>query len=287
MDYKLLLIIIIIVIICCCTTGSDNEGFDARISDISVSDCGDLCTKTYGCAGFAYDNANKKCYLSKNPILGRPGNSIYTGEYNSSFTRCNKRGKLDEGDVEDEETRLTNALYMCADGEGSTYDPKLVVNGAYQEIPENMTVQIDPYNLHSIEWPEQKRDIEVKYSEAAETKGTVDKGEAKKNQYLISPNEHLGQYLYSHQCVANTPLFDCLKACDFNSECEGCEWNPRIIQKDDNGKYTMYENVCCPKKQIAQVIDRRERFSNGKFYAKLNDELQKELDNREKITLIK
>lgn len=280
-----ILILLIVVIICCVTAST--EGFDGRISEITQAECGDACSKTYGCAGFAYDEENKKCFISKSPILGSPGNSLYTDSYSTDLVRCNKRGKIDLGDVENEDSRLQNSLYMCANKEDGEYKPSLVLNNIFQEIPNGMAVSIDDYELHNLDWPEYKKDLELSYSKVAEAHGTgsdVPPG----NKYLISPKEHLGQYMHSHQCVANTSLFECLKSCDQSSECKGCEWNPILIQKDEEtGQHKMYENVCCPKKEIKEITDRREQFKRGKYYIKLTENQSEDLAELDNITLLK
>lgn len=280
-----IIIILIVVLICCFTTSA--EGFDGRISDITEAECGDACSKTYGCAGFSYDSENKKCFISKSPILGSPGNSLYTDSYDANMLRCNKRGKIDLGDVEDEDSRVQNALYMCANQENGEYKPNLVLNNIFQELPNDLPVSIDEYELHELEWPEYKKDLELSYSQVAEVQGTGTDSPVE-NKYLISDKEHLGQYMHSHQCVANTSIFECLKACDKSSECKGCEWNPMLIQQDeDTGQYTMYENVCCPKREIKEIIDRREKFKRGKYYIKLTEDQSNDLAGLDNVTLLK
>src|SRR5579872_6819611 len=58
-----------------------NENFDARISNITLTECGTECTQALNCVGFAYDNANSKCYLSKSSIISQPHESLYDDEY--------------------------------------------------------------------------------------------------------------------------------------------------------------------------------------------------------------
>jgi len=280
-----ILILLIAVIIYCVATPV--EGFDGRISGITQAVCGDACSKTYGCAGFAYDAENQKCFISQSPILGSPGNSLYTDSYSPDLLRCNKRGKIDLGDVENEDSRLQNSLYMCTDKEGGEYKPSLVLNNIFQEVPNGMDVSIDEYELHKLDWPEYKKDLELLYSKVAEVQGTGIDAPVQ-NKYFISPKEHLGQYMHSHQCVANTPVFECLKACDQSSECKGCEWNPILIQQDEEtGENKMYENVCCPKKEIKEIADRRDKFKRGKYYVKLTDDQSKDLVGLDNITLLK
>ena len=65
------------------------EKYDGRISVSNYYDCGDICSKTIGCAGFAY-NDNNKCYISKTPINPLPLPALYSNEYKTTNTYCNK-----------------------------------------------------------------------------------------------------------------------------------------------------------------------------------------------------
>ena len=82
--FQILLIIIIILVIIyiiyhnlSSITLSSNEQFDEKVTDATYTNCGQICTKLVGCAGFVVNPNTNTCYLSKTPILGRPEYSIF------------------------------------------------------------------------------------------------------------------------------------------------------------------------------------------------------------------
>lgn len=89
--------------------------------------------------------------------------------------------------------------------------------------------------------------------------------------FVESDKEFLGQYVLGHQCVVNVPQYDCLKFCENTNDCAGVEWNKTITRFDPTtNKHDMYENVCCPKSVLKQMIPRREEYKRGKFYVKVD-----------------
>jgi len=68
MSYEFILLIFFVLIVVYLTFNYSNtitEGYDGRISNISLTECGTECTTGYDCTGFAYKPINNICYLSK------------------------------------------------------------------------------------------------------------------------------------------------------------------------------------------------------------------------------
>lgn len=117
---------------------------------------------------------------------------------------------------------------------------------------------------------------------------TTDVNGTRHGSYLVSPKEHIGTFLNPHQCVANTQLFDCLKACDIRDKCTGTEWTPLMVAVNDEGEDVMYENVCCPKRDITEITERKSKNSRGRFYVKLTEQQLTDLDGgMDSVTLLR
>jgi hypothetical protein len=101
--------------------------------------------------------------------------------------------------------------------------------------------------------------------------------------FVESDKEFLGQYMLNHQCVVNVPQYDCLKFCENSEECAGVEWNKTITRFDETtGEHSMYENVCCPKTILKQMIPRRKEYRRGRFYIKVD---KKDIPERDTLTI--
>lgn len=253
-----------------------NEEYDGKISNASINECGDKCSKIYGCAGFGYDKNNMDCYLSKSKIISKPINSLYSDEYKSEYGRCNKLNSINLNDKENNRNYVSNATYQCSENEEGKEKTKLIINGTLQDISDGVDISLDKYKLIDINWPNEKKEINLEI-----LKDSFDG----KSKFLVSPKEHLGQYLYNHQCVTNIDHYDCLKSCELDDECRGVEFNRLLIKQSENG-HKLYENVCCPKKNIKKIIDRRPMYDRGKYYIKLSAKQSEELKDFDNISII-
>lgn len=250
------------------------EHFDARIKNVSKEKCGNLCTSIIGCEGFSYD-PNGICYLSKTSILGKPFNSLFSSNYNPDFYRCNKTQPImDPTDVLAPELLKRNSLYFCSDSERGNYKLNVIAETKRAELgdfDELDKLEVPEYQvIEDFVWPVDKTDIVI---------GQVQD----KNEYMMyekSHDEFLGQYLYPQKCTNGISELDCLKICETDDRCIGVEWNPYYTKQknqdstgDQAGDVNVYENICCPKTQIAQVIPRRKEFENGNFYTKKSSDI--------------
>lgn len=282
MNYIFLSIIIIIIIVilllfytCYLDNYNDDkiENFDARIPNISKEQCGNFCTRIIGCGGFAYSD-NGVCYLSKQAILGKSVNSLFSDDYNVNDYRCNKTQPITSNtDIISPNLRRRNALYVCSDSEQGEYTLQLIAPTARQPIAD--FDDIDKIDVPDYEftndfvWPTDKTDI------------VFNNLSRNPNQYVMyekSRDEFLGQYSYPQKCVSDVSELACLKICESDEKCIGVEWNPSYLKykanKESNltpnneGMYQSYKNICCPKTQITEIIPRRPEFINGNFYTK-------------------
>lgn len=267
----IILIIIIIIIFISYYQFNTIEKYDSLIENISVIECGTKCTEGENCSAFAYKPTENKCYLSKSSIIGKPNDGVYIDEYSKLDRRCNKINKMIKDKRIDNNQLVQNSIYMCSDGEyglstkyqyanlGATSLESVnstIYDRANFDIstPENTT-----YDVKQIDFPISKEEEKDKNNNLINTNKPIRQNYG----FMESNNEYLGQYLLGHQCTTNTQLIDCLSYCKNNPKCSGVEWNEKFI---NNNK--IYNNVCCPKSIIKQIIPRRTKFNNGKFYVK-------------------
>jgi PAN domain len=92
------------------------EGYDGKISNITLTQCGTECTISENCRAFAYKPVISTCYLSKRAILGEPVESPYHSEYSKLDRRCNKINPIDDIDYINDVTLTQNSVYVCSDG---------------------------------------------------------------------------------------------------------------------------------------------------------------------------
>jgi hypothetical protein len=275
------------------------EHYDLQIKDITEVDCGTRCTEGLNCTGFAFKPIDKVCYLSKTGILGKPIDSIYGDDYSKLDRRCNKINRITDRNRLDGITLTKNSVYMCSDGESNVATQFQYANlgassledvrtSVYSRGDLDTTTPTDvSYNTMYINWPrERKEDSSIYPSPLYDIPNAKPDDTAnKKYGFIESDKEFLGQYMLAHQCVANVPFYDCIKYCENNGNCAGVEWNKSLIKRADDGDTNyLYEDVCCPKAIIKQIIPRRKEFNRGRFYVK--KELQ-DINNREKIILTK
>lgn len=244
------------------------EPFDARLSGISRETCGTICTQMFGCNAFAYDDKNRKCYLSKYPIIQRPVFGLYVDEYDSKQQRCSKIYPIKEDiaipTITDNQKRL-NMLYSCAQSETDVYSLKKIKDSYTDFTIKGIDdIPYEDYEMDFITWPINKKDFIAEDIINSNL-------EAMKKIYVFDKDkdEHLGQYLFPYKCVDNISEKECLDTCVQNADCVGVEWNPIMLTKNKNNDiYDVRTNVCCPKKQVKEIITRRDEYKNGSFFEK-------------------
>lgn len=267
MIFQILLIILIISIIYYCHYYK-YDNFDARVSNISVQKCGDMCTKIFNCVGFAYDKDNKKCYLSTNPLVGMPEKSLYEDEYRKNFYFCNKPDPIkNDNDAKLYQAIPKNTIYTCKQTEDGSISLNSILDEKINPIKyKDPNIKIKPYELKPLVWPYTKKDIDPNY---------VTKNDAMNRISFFDydhDNEYDGIYMFKNECVDETPLFDCLKKCSIEDTCIGVEYNPLKKIKTQNGDI-IKKNLCCPKSKITMKKTRTKDNEFGSFYSKkLEDE---------------
>jgi len=253
----------------------NREHYDARLSGLTITECGTECTRALNCSGFGYNHVGGKCYLSESTILGTPTQGLYSDEYSKLDKRCNKINKITDDKRLDGITLTQNSIYACSDGENNITSRYQYANLGSTSLDDKKTTIFDSidsdysvptevaYQTHDIVWPTKKEDLlPYDFNPDIPKENTT-----KKYGFVESNNEYLGQYLLPHQCVVNVPLYDCLNYCKDKPKCVGTEWIKNMF-KDENGETRLYENICCPKSVIAKTINRRPQFNRGKFYIK-------------------
>jgi PAN domain len=277
MNISLIIILIIIIVFFVCTQRSNSESFDARIAGATKTQCGTACTKVLGCAGFAYDDANKYCYLSKDAIYFSPAKTAKADEtkvfaqfYDRDMPRCNKLYMIDDPLYNSRNNLLRNFAYICKEKESDMESQKTYKIYNKKEIPiKDVTkinhLKMDPYTFEEIEW---NKSTNLDKNLQLITNPTPSNSFNIMREYN---NEYLGQYLYPHKCVSNITKKDCLKQCLNDKECVGTEWNPILMKKVGKpNKYIMEENICCPKRIIKATRPRIPEHEHGHFYLKEN-----------------
>lgn len=243
------------------------EGYNGRISKITKEKCGSLCTRTIGCAGFGYDEKTERCYLSQKPIDTRPVAVLYADEYLPHHDICNKKYVIDSDKNIHDDNMKYNAIYTCTDDEKGAVDTLMIKDDNITPIFDDnklKELKVDTYALKTINWPSSRIDIEFE---------RPNRDDAQFSKIFVKrENEYLGQYMYPHMCVANIPELECIKHCAKNQECSGVEWNPFMMDPsgENQNRYKIYKNICCPKSTIDKIIPRRELHMNGSFYEKLS-----------------
>jgi hypothetical protein len=279
------------------------EHYDYEVPHVSLTDCGTQCTEGINCAGFGYKPVERMCYLSKTAILSEPTESIYYDQYSKLDRRCNKINRINDIKRIDGNSLTQNSIYVCSDGQNNVANEFQYANlGASALATTNSTIfdradsdyatpQNVDYKVHVIKWPRDKAEQKI----ARIPYVTSESDQAINYGFIESDKEFLGQYLLAHQCVVNVPFYDCLKYCEKDPKCAGTEWNKAIVKQEINdapddskisytsGNY-IYENVCCPKTAIKQVIPRRNEFNRGKFYVKKDS---RAISNRDNLVFTK
>lgn len=271
--YIILLILIIFIVYNHYFNSYLIECYDARIPNVSQSQCGTECTNRMKCAGFGYKPEGGMCYISKSAILGEPMDKLFSNEYSKLDKRCNKINKITDNDKINSMTLTENSIYICADGENN-------INSRFQYANYGATA-LDGFGTTVFDASESdvQEPLKVSYQlnrddikqENDYISGFTTEINKIKYKFIESGDEAIGLDIKNRQCVANVPFHSCLLQCKNNNSCVGVEWNKYIKGTDEYEQD--YENVCCPKSTINKMIPRREQFKMGKFYikTKVND----------------
>lgn len=274
----LILIITVAFIIALLFIKKNNvEGYDVKLENSSLKACGDKCTKTYGCFGFAFNDKNNICYLSQKELIDKPVNAKYSADYDNTFSTCNKGKALTNPDNYISELMYKdNSVYVCKENLSDTqfvdrYDRYQIVNDKLDKIG-NMKITDVPdveYEMHEMDWNNPTIDENiVKKAKNMWAKSVDYVAGANKNvsAYSKMNSYYVGKDLYPSKCVADIDLDKCLSVCSNNKDCTGVEFNPNFT--DSTGK--QFANVCCPKTIIFDRMPRQPRFKNGTFYQKVS-----------------
>lgn len=239
------------------------EKYETLVRNISDTECGNICTEGRNCMGFAYKPRDRMCYLSREPIFGRPIDSKYSEMYSKLDKRCNKIDSLTDLRLVNMLSLTQNSVYACNDGEIGINERAQYAMGGHtvldeadervQNVPEKVSYSISP-----IKWNDEMVTKSEKNKMAISSDGSI-----KRTTYVESDKEHLGQYMTPYRCISDIPLYSCLKACDERPDCVGVEHNP-VHRGEDETHY----NVCCPKRMTDRIVERRPEFKMGRFYSK-------------------
>jgi len=272
----ILIIIFIIIIIFIFFIKPIREKFDAKIEQVSENECGTMCTKVVGCAGFGY--CNDKCWLARQPIIGRPEKSLYLEDYKPNIKRCNKFYTISDLYIAATGDYQKNMSYVCQNGENgdlvlTTYlnDKKIL------EKPEDIDkIMIRDYPMKNVKWPAPFDRNTI----TSEFINSIVKDEPVQNVYVMrNINDKIeGDYLYDHKCVSNVNELDCIQDCLKNKDCVGTEWIPEM---EANNEKTI--NICCPIKKINKILNNNNK--DNLYFVKNN--IQKNDIDKNKAIIIK
>lgn len=273
-----------------------NEGFDEKITNATFENCARFCKMTANCAGFSYDNENNLCYPSSTYILGKPTSSIYKKEYSPKFKTCNKTFAIKNPMNESgDNIKRPNAIYQCSEPNKENYflmhnkdkvtqiDLKSANTNEFNDYP------IKPYMwsnnedlfLAPVDWENLKsiyniKDNNIDIVDAHKLNSDAGFLTTFKRSDLMSS----GKYFKHYQCIDDIPLEECLDYCSNKNECIGVEFNPSFIK--DN---ILYNNICCPKSSLGDLITRPPKYNKGNFYIK-ESKHRKNLDKKNDIHII-
>lgn len=269
---------------------NNKETFDQRVDGATKEQCGVLCTKTLGCAGFSYDEDNNFCYISKDPIVINPEKKNYGAFYKSKFPRCNKLYVVDDPYYNSRNNIIRNATYECMDKENDIDNKKYIIYDNKENTDKNIDInnlnkeKISPYTFVDIEWDnwllsEDKKDLPIDLDKNLHLITNPTESNSVNIMREQYNNEYIGEYLFPHKCSRNISKKDCMKQCLEDENCIGTEWNPILIKKlGEPNKYIFDENICCPLRKINKKKPRRKDMRFGNFYLKenlLKQDLQK------------
>jgi len=251
MKILIIFILIIIIFILHKLTIIKTEKYDGRISVSNYYDCGDLCSKILGCAGFAYNDNTSKCYVSKTPINPIPLPALYDDEYKTTNTYCNKYMPLQTDFSISTDMFAENRIYTCYKNRNDFLGDFFFNNNQIIDMTnkDRSYLEATPYELKKLNW----EDITDKYdinNDITYTNRIIEYTEDKDNEYQ-------GAYLNPSICYSNSSINKCKKICNDRKDCTGFEF---VKEFKDN------ENLCCPKAIIKNIKPRTNK--SGKYYKK-------------------
>lgn len=134
------------------------EGYDARYTNTSFTDCAIFSKTTAGCNGFGYDTKNQICYPSKTIIDGKPLYSIFKDEYTEDNAFCNKIQPIEDpnpnpGFVD----RRKNSVFICTETKGQHPQYYFENKNAFNNIGEEKNIDdifdVESYAVKPYNWP--------------------------------------------------------------------------------------------------------------------------------------
>lgn len=290
-----ILVLIIIIIICLIYQYKYKivENYDARIPCSNFGQCAKFCRDIANCYGFGYDHKNSICYPSQYPIFGRPIYSLYKDQYSYYTPVCNKIDPIIEPTKNPTfDQRRMNSFYVCSESRGVQPQYYLMSNNEFINVGEGVNpdgiFDIDKYEVKPFTWPRNKFDYtqidllqKERENQLLAPQNITDINNISKNtsceicskpnllhkkkkdvivKYIPNDNYNKGQFSREYQCVKNIPPDNCFKYCSFDPKCKGVEWNPN---------YKGIPNVCCPYREIGELVERDMDSKYGKFYEKV------------------
>lgn len=278
--YMLCIIFFIILLVLIYNNYTFRETFDQRVDGATKEQCGILCTKTLGCAGFSYNEDNNFCYISKDPIVLNPEKKNYSAFYKSKFPRCNKLYVVSDPYYNSRNNIIRNATYECMDKENDIDNKKYIIYDVKEKTDiniDNLNKQkISPYTFVDIEWDDwllsqDKKNLPINLDKNLHLITNPTESNSINIMQEQDKYEYSGEYLFPHKCSRNITKNDCMKQCLEDENCIGTEWNPILIKKiGEPNKYIFDENICCPLKKINKKTPRRKDMRFGNFYLKEN-----------------
>jgi hypothetical protein len=281
-------IIIFVIIIYNIFSKSETEHYDTLINNTNIGNCAQQCKTAKGCYGFGYNKDKKKCYLSKTYIKQQPSAIVnHYREYTDKNIKCNKLFQINKiTDNTPDILRKKNASYMCDNMEKNksqniySYEKKIEKIEDINKDISNM--KLENYDIMDYNWGNKTDRKILSKQKLPEKQDDI--------YFKKDKREYLGKYIYPYKCVRDVTEKDCILDCKNKINCQGVEWNPVFIQrtnkvglKDPNlYKYNVKINVCCPKTEITDKINRRSIYKYGNFYLK---QKYKKLNPKENIII--
>lgn len=163
MNVYWIILIIVFVIFLYTNKTKMIEGYDARYTSTDFGKCAEFCKTTSNCGGFGYNKADKICYPSQLPILGRPLDSIFKKEYSYANATCNKVKTIDKAsEAPTFEDRRSNSVYVCTESHDKQPQFYFHNNNEFKNIGEGKNIdnifEVENYKVKPYNWPRSRFD---------------------------------------------------------------------------------------------------------------------------------
>lgn len=248
---------IIVILILVISTIRRIEPYDSVKQSYTMTSCANTCKIVEGCKGFAYNNKDGTCYLSKNPLVDIDNiDAKYIDEYNTDHLICNKISPIDNAEnAITKALAINNATYNCIEEIGKpaslflskkdNFKPIKNEDSLYRyEVPESYTVEkydwdkemyfdeayiskqdmiqkmLDTNTNNILKF---KSDLIQKQDKYDDLINNIDKDYKKFDDFNV------GDYLHPYHCIKDIDLPACMLKCNENNECIGFEFNPEFI----------------------------------------------------------